>query len=157
MSLIVDVSDDGLRSPLSRARVKAIATVVLRAERVSNAFVSIALVSPRHIARLNKQHLGHAGPTDVISFSLSSPNGTARRAVVGDIYIAPAVARANATRFGGRIREELARLVVHGTLHVLGYDHPVGADRTTSTMWKRQERLLASASVRRAAAGNRTR
>ena len=75
--------------------------------------------------------------------------------VVGDIYIAPEVARANAIRFGRRVREELARLVIHGTLHVLGHDHPDGTDRTISPMWRRQERLLSSASVRRALFGAR--
>lgn len=152
MSLIVDVSADGIRSPLARARVRDIATAVLRAERVREAFVSIAFVSRRHIARLNQQHLEHAGPTDVIAFSLG-PAGSDRRAIVGDIYIAPDVARANAVRFRGGIREEVARLVVHGTLHVLGYDHPTGEERTSSRMWQRQERLMSSASVRRAVSG----
>jgi len=40
------------------------------------------------------------------------------------------------------VREELARLVVHGTLHVLGHDHPVDAGRGSSPMWRRQELLL---------------
>jgi probable rRNA maturation factor len=40
-------------------------------------------------------------------------------------------------------QEELLRLVVHGTLHTLGYDHPEGATRTTSPMWRKQERILA--------------
>ena len=70
--------------------------------------------------------------------------------MVGDIYIAPQVARANAMRFGRGVREELARLVIHGTLHVLGHDHPDGTDRTSSPMWRRQERLLSSATIRRA-------
>jgi probable rRNA maturation factor len=63
---------------------------------------------------------------------------------VGDVYIAPDVARANASELGVPVAEELARLVVHGTLHALGYSHPEGSseDRTGSTMWKRQERLL---------------
>jgi probable rRNA maturation factor len=43
------------------------------------------------------------------------------------------------------VREEIARLVVHGTLHVLGYDHPEDESRTASPMWRRQERLLAAA------------
>jgi probable rRNA maturation factor len=156
MSIIVDVSADGARTPLASARVKRVATAVLRAEGVRDALVSIAFVSAREIARLNKRHLAHAGPTDVISFALGA--GTERAAadpVVGDIYIAPDVARANATRFGRGVREELARLVIHGTLHVLGHDHPGGSDRTSSPMWRRQERLLASATVRRALSGAR--
>jgi rRNA maturation RNase YbeY len=101
--------------------------------------LSITFVSNAAIARLNAKHLGHRGATDVISFGFAGAGKGAP--VIGDIYIAPAVARANALEHGAPIREELARLVVHGTLHVLGYDHPEGA-RTSSPMWKRQERLL---------------
>lgn len=144
MSLIVDVANNGDRVPLARARIKAIAMSVLKAERVRDAMVSIAFVSRREIARLNRRHLGHAGATDVISFSLGQTGGRGRPVVVGDIYIASDVARDNVRRFGGSIREEIARLVVHGTLHVLGHDHPEGEDRTTSPMWRRQERLLAA-------------
>lgn len=144
MTLIVDVSAEGVRTPLSRERVRDIALAALRAERVRDAFISIALVSPQQIARLNRAHLGHAGPTDVISFALGAASpAAARQPVVGDIYIAPAVARANAARFGGGVRDEIARLVVHGTLHVLGYEHPDGAGRTESPMWRRQEQILA--------------
>ena len=157
MTLIVDVAADGIRTPLALSRVKEIATAVLRAERVRNALVSIALVSRDQISKLNRRHLGHAGSTDVISFALGGPDRSARRAIVGDIYIAPDVARANAARFGGNVRDELARLVVHGTLHVLGYDHPDGEARTASPMWRRQERLLVSARVRRATSGTRAR
>lgn len=141
MSVAVHVTVDGGRIPLARARVAAIAAGVLRAERVRDAMLSVAFVSPRAIASLNARHLGHRGPTDVISFGFAP---TGRRApVVGDIYIAPDVARANASRHGASVREELARLVVHGTLHVLGHDHPEGEGRTASPMWRRQERLLA--------------
>ncbi len=75
--------------------------------------------------------------------------------VVGDIYIAPGVARRNAARHGAGVREEIARLVVHGTLHVLGYDHPEGEERTASRMWRRQERLLARLHRRRSTGGTR--
>jgi len=155
MSIIVDVSADGTRIPLASARVRRVATAVLRAEGVRDALVSIAFVSAREIARLNKRHLGHAGATDVISFALGAgKERSAAHPVVGDIYIAPDVARANAVRFGRGVREELARLVVHGTLHVLGHNHPDGTERTTSRMWRRQERLLSSATIRRALFGS---
>ena len=144
MSLIVDVSAENVRAPLSRTRIRDIAIAVLKAERVRDAMVSITLVTRQHIARLNRRHLGHTGPTDVISFSLGAlPGAGAARAIVGDVYIAPDVARANAQALGTGLRAEIARLVVHGTLHVLGHDHPDGDDRTTSPMWRRQEQLLA--------------
>jgi probable rRNA maturation factor len=154
VSLIVDVATERVRAPISRARIREIAAAVLKAEHVRDALLSITLVSRQHIARLNRQHLGHTGATDVISFSLApSRDGAARQAVVGDIYIAPDVARENARRMGTGVRDEVARLVVHGTLHVLGHDHPDGDDRTTSPMWRRQERLLASVGRRTAAKG----
>lgn len=144
MSLIVDVSMDGVRAPVARDRLRDLAIGVLKAERVRDALLSITLVSASHIARLNRAHLGHAGSTDVISFALTNPpSAPARQPIVGDIYIAPAVARANAARMRTSVRQEIARLVVHGTLHVLGHDHPDGADRTSSPMWRRQEQLLA--------------
>jgi len=88
--------------------------------------------------RLNREWKRHDRPTDVLSFPLPGPDGR----LTGDIYICPAVARLQAAEFGVPPREELLRLVVHGTLHVLGYDHSEGPDRTRSPMWRRQERYL---------------
>jgi probable rRNA maturation factor len=142
MSISVDVAIRGGRIPLSRERVARIASGVLRAERVRDADLSITFVSNRAIAALNRKHLGRSGATDVISFELGgSAPGTP---LVGDVYIAPDVARANARNEGVSVTEELARLVVHGTLHALGYSHPEGSreERAGSAMWKRQERLL---------------
>ena len=146
MTAVVDVTVDDTRSPLGVEHIRAIALGVLRAEKVRDALVSIALVSPARIAQINKRHLSHRGATDVISFSLGPATAKARSAVVGDIYIAPDIARENARRFGNGVREEVARLVVHGTLHVLGHDHPDGDARTASPMWRRQEQLLAKLS-----------
>lgn len=140
MSLHVDVSTDGVRLPLSRARIVELARRVLRAEGVHHAMLSVAFVAARRMARLNREFLGHRGPTDVISFGFGAAHDGAP--VVGDVYVCPDVARENARAHGCGVREELARLVVHGTLHVLGYDHPEGEERTSSEMWRRQERLL---------------
>jgi probable rRNA maturation factor len=147
--LSVAVGAEAVRVPVALQRVRRLAQSVLRAEGVRDALISIAFVTPRTIARLNRRHLGHAGPTDVIAFGFAPPG--ARRAgrrgtgqsggLIGDVYIAPSVARRNAARWGVGIREEVSRLVVHGVLHVIGYDHP-DADRTASPMWERQESLL---------------
>jgi probable rRNA maturation factor len=143
MTLVVDVATQGVRAPLSRERVRDIARLVLRDSRVRDALLSIAFLPARAIASLNRTHLDHTGPTDVIAFSLRGPLGDATRAaVVGDVYIAPDVARRNARLHRVGVREELARLIVHGTLHVLGHQHPDDARRTSSTMWQRQELLL---------------
>lgn len=141
MTRVVHVARRGVRSPLSAQRIAALAVQVLRAERVRSAELSITLVTTPAIAFLNARHLGHRGATDVIAFPFAAPAEDAP--VVGDIYIAPGVARANARRHAVSAREELARLVVHGTLHVLGHEHPDDRDaRLTAPMWRRQEQLL---------------
>ena len=131
---------------MAAARLAGAARAVLRAERVRNALLSVALVDRRTIGRLNRTHLGHRGATDVISFSFD--RASTRDAVIGDIYIAPEVARDNAAARGVPIREELLRLVVHGTLHVLGHDHPNGRMRERSPMWRRQEAIVRRLSAR---------
>ena len=103
--------------------------------------LSITFVGRAAISRLNQRYLGHEGPTDVISFGLDRIGR--RGAVLGDIYICVEIARENAKRQGVPAGEELLRLVVHGTLHVLGRDHPAGPMRTASPMWRRQEKILA--------------
>jgi probable rRNA maturation factor len=126
---------------VSRARVTEAAIAALRAEPVKDAMLSITFVGRAAISELNRRYMRHHGPTDVISFGLqrSGKGGP----VIGDIYICPEVARDNAKRQGVPIAEEVLRLVVHGTLHVVGHDHPTGPSRTTSPMWRRQERILA--------------
>jgi probable rRNA maturation factor len=136
----IHVAIDGVRTPLSRDRAQRVIEAVLRAERVRSALVSVAFVGNSAIARMNAKHLGHRGPTDVISFGFDRP--TKSDPVVGDIYIAPAVATANARSRRVAVREELVRLLVHGTLHVLGYEHPEDGKREASPMWRRQEQLV---------------
>ncbi len=146
-ALRVGVTCDGTRSPVAVLRLADAVRHVLRAERTTAAMISVTLVSASAIARLNRRHLAHRGATDVISFGFSPAPGAG---VVGDIYICPDVARANAAAAGCGVREELLRLAVHGTLHVLGWDHPEDAARERSPMWRRQERLLAGVLRRQA-------
>ena len=141
MTVAVGVSLDGARIPLSRDRVARIARRVLAGEGARDAMLSITFVGRPAIRALNRRHLRRSGATDVIAFGFRRAGR--RGPVVGDVYIAPDVARASARANGVTVREELVRLVVHGVLHVLGYDHPENEKRTTSPMWRRQERLVA--------------
>jgi probable rRNA maturation factor len=90
------------------------------------------------MTRLNAAHKGHDRPTDVIAFALPLPDGS----LTGDIYVCRWQAAREARARGIPVREELIRLVVHATLHVLGWDHPETAARTRSPMWERQERYV---------------
>ena len=103
--------------------------------------LSITFVGRASMSRLNYRYLRHHGATDVIAFGLERVGK--RGGVIGDVYICADVARENAHRQRISPGEELLRLVVHGTLHVLGYDHPDGVARTRSRMWRRQEKILA--------------
>jgi probable rRNA maturation factor len=141
-SVVTHVSSTVRRPGISAARVRDLVEATLGAEHIRNAMISVTFVGTAGIARMNAEYLKHEGATDVISFGMGrdAPGMPA----VGDIYICPDVAKQNAKRNGIALSRELARLVVHGTLHVAGHEHPDDESRTQSDMWKRQERILAS-------------
>ena len=119
--------------------VRAAAAAALRAAGVPDAFLSVTLVDDDAIAELNAAHLGHQGPTDVISFRLDGPDGR----VEGDVYVGLEVAARAAEEEGVAWEEELARLTVHGVLHVFGHEHAAGPERTSGAMWELQESVVA--------------
>jgi probable rRNA maturation factor len=137
--LDVEVSvGEGVAPPVDPDRVEAAVRHVLRAEGVAAAEISVALVGDDEIAALNQQYLDHEGPTDVISFHLHDRG----EPPLGDVYVGVDQAARQAAGFGASVAEEVLRLAVHGTLHVLGYEHPEGDDRAGSPMFVRQEALL---------------
>lgn len=143
MSTAVGVSTDGVRIPISHERVAHITRFVLRAEGIRDAMLSVTFVTNPSIRALNRKHLRRDRLTDVIAFGFRHTGNGGGAPTVGDVYIAPDVARESAHANGVSVREEIVRLIVHGTLHVLGYDHPESDARTRSAMWRKQERLVA--------------
>lgn len=131
------VSVHGAVRPLPDTLVRRVVGGVLAGER-RGAEVSVTFLGRDAMRRLNAEYKGVDRPTDVIAFPLAGPDGR----LVGDVYVCPWVARREAAARGVPVREELVRLVVHGTLHVLGWDHPDDDDRTRSPMWRRQERYV---------------
>ena len=128
----------GRTSPLARPEVVRAVAAVLDGERRA-ASVSVSFLGRERMRELNARWKGRDEPTDVLAFALTDPRG----ALTGDVYVCPWVSAREARARGRSPREELRRLVVHGVLHVLGYDHPEGTGRTTSPMWRRQERYVA--------------
>jgi probable rRNA maturation factor len=100
--------------------------------------ISLALLGDDDIRDLNRRFLGQDRPTDVIAFTLGE--GGER---VGDVYLGVDQARRQAAEHGVPVDQELVRLAVHGTLHVLGHDHPDGEDRYGSPMFVLQEQIVA--------------
>ena len=125
------------RAPVSHDRVVGAVRAVLRGER-RRAMISVAFVGRDRMRQLHRLFKGRPGPTDVLAFALPGPEG----ALAGDVYVCPWVAARQAKALRLPVREEILRLVIHGTLHVLGWDHPEDEDRTRSPMWRRQERYV---------------
>lgn len=151
--LEVFVSDEQADHPVEVERWATLARSVLDAEGIrGDAEMSILFVDEATIAELNSRFMGVSGPTDVLSFPLDqetfeagrnpdgarSPTGPGRNLVgvgsgpllLGDIVICPAVAARNAPDHAGNFDDEMALLVVHGILHVLGMDHETAAEAT---------------------------
>jgi len=131
------VAVNGRRPPLPASLVRRAVRSVLRGER-RNALISITFLGRDAMRRLNAEHRGLDRATDVLSFAMAEPGGR----TVGDVYVCPWVAKREARARRIPVREELIRLVVHGTLHALGRDHPEHEGRTSSPMWRRQERYV---------------
>lgn len=108
--------------PADEARLSALARHALRVENISDsAELSILLVGADHIKRLNARFAGNDYATDVLAFPMMDDDESSP--MLGDVVISPEVARKNAERLGHSLDEEVEVLLVHGTLHLLGYDH----------------------------------
>lgn len=118
-------------------RLEAAVAHALEAEEGDVLELSLTLLDDAEIRALNRDYLGHDRPTDVIAFALGGPED-----LVGDVYLGVDQARRQAAEHGVALEEELARLAIHGTLHVLGHDHPEGEERWDSPMFARQEQIL---------------
>jgi probable rRNA maturation factor len=99
--------------------LKSAAQTVLTGEGVAAADVTFAFVDDPHIHRLNKQFLDHDEPTDVLTFPYSAPGA---KKLEGEVVIGYGVAVANAAERGHAVELELTLYVIHGCLHLCGYD-----------------------------------
>ena len=114
--------------PIDRRRMREIVRTVLEGEDAREAEISLAFVDNATIHQLNMRYLDHDEPTDVLSFPLSEPGA---KRLAGELVIGAEVAKAQADLRGHPVEAELALYVVHGLLHLCGYDDKI-ADRAQS-------------------------
>jgi probable rRNA maturation factor len=125
--------------PVDLKGLEALARRTMDAERVGDAELSVSLVTAEEIADLHQRYLGEPGPTDVLAFPQDDDAPPGRRRLLGDVVICPKVAASQNVDF----EAEMRILLVHGILHLLGYDHQEDDDRRV--MWERQERYAGTA------------
>jgi probable rRNA maturation factor len=119
---------------IGRSLLIAAATQVYRGEKLRAAEISYVIVNDRVLRKMNRTFLGHDYETDVITFPLDSA------AMEAEIYISIDTARRQAARYRVPLRDELARLAIHGFLHLCGYDDTTEA--LHARMFAAQERHL---------------
>jgi probable rRNA maturation factor len=163
MPVQVFAADEQTEQPVDCMRWIELARAVLVSEGVrGEAELALLFVDKNTIAELNKRFLGKPAPTDVLAFPIDDDTVTSGRwpdgggtgpgeastdrddddlpVLLGDVVICPAVAAANAPTHAGTYDDELALLVVHGVLHLLGMDH--ADDEEAEAMERRERELL---------------
>jgi probable rRNA maturation factor len=160
VAIEVFVADEQVDHPVETMRWVRLAEAVLVSEGVrGDAELSMLFVDEQAMTDLNKRFLGKDGPTDVLAFPIdeepveggrspdsggTGPGFTAEPSdlptVLGDVVICPAVALRNAPEHAGSYDDEVALLVVHGVLHLLGMDHT--EDDEAEAMERRERELL---------------
>ncbi|HLM96680.1 MAG TPA: rRNA maturation RNase YbeY [Acidimicrobiales bacterium] len=163
--MVVDVfaADEQSERDIDIGRWVKLARDVLGAQGVrEDVEVSLLFVDEPTIAELHERFLGEPGPTDVLAFPIDEEPEPGGRSpdeggtgpggglpsdesdvptLLGDVVVCPSVAARNAVAHGVSLEDEVALLVVHGLLHLLGMDH--GADEEAETMESRERELLA--------------
>jgi probable rRNA maturation factor len=119
----VKILDNQKRVRLALPPFEKFALKSLRQMKLKPKSIAIAFVTDSEIARLNKAYRKKNEPTDVLSFPAQPAKRPNKNKFLGDIAIAPAVARRYAKKNGRTLQSEICVLILHGILHLLGYDH----------------------------------
>ena len=153
-ALQVDVQvDPAFSDAVDAAPLRAAVVATLRAQAVARGEVTVVITDDATVRELNRHYRGVDAPTDVLSFAaqeeadvapalaLPPELADAAAAYLGDVLIALPYTRRQAAQYGNSLDAELRLLVVHGTLHLLGFDHATAAEE--AAMWAAQDAVLA--------------
>jgi probable rRNA maturation factor len=120
----IQIANRQKRHPLSLRKIRRRTRIILDALKSPESEISILLVDDRQIAAMNRKFLGREGPTNVLAFPMQegrfvglSPN------LLGDVVISADTAHQEARAAGLALEDRITQLLVHGILHLTGYDH----------------------------------
>ena len=142
---VINETDENIDKKL----LNEVASFALVHEKVEKALVNIIIVDNVEIRKINKEYRGIDRETDVISFALEDDDTFIELPirVLGDIYISIDKVKSQASEYGHSEIREICFLVVHGILHLLGYDHMNIADELV--MFSKQDKILDELGIRR--------
>jgi probable rRNA maturation factor len=145
---LVEIQDEygGVNFPTQRVR-DAIHNLLKEHQVQPGTGLTIVLTGDERVQRLNAQYRGVDSPTDVLSFPAESPPAEfeGEPPYLGDLIIAFPYTARHAEEAGHSLDDEFVLLAIHGTLHLLGYDHDNAESQ--EAMWAKQEKALAAAGV----------
>ncbi len=148
---IIEIENQQKKIPLDPSRIITIIRKILKHEHIRQVNLSVAFVTDRKIRALNKRFLKRDHPTDVLAFDLTRTQGPSfakasagRRKIDGEIIISTITAYHNAKRFQTSPYREVILYVVHGILHLLGYDDHAPGDRKKMRLKEKQIMELVS-------------
>lgn len=140
--MVVQISNQQDNHRISQKKIRRTAKVILNALGCPDAELSILVVDDRQIAQLNRRYLNREGSTNVISFSMRQgefsdivPN------LLGDVVISADTAYREAQNAGISLQDRIDQLLIHGSLHLLGYDHE-NTEADARIMEKKTDELL---------------
>jgi probable rRNA maturation factor len=138
--LTVQIANRQKTLPIDRRRMRRTIQTILRDAKISQADISIAIVDDSTIADLHLQYLNDPEPTDVLSFVLDSTEDS----LEGEVIASADTAKNCAARYKSTPEDELLRYVIHGTLHLVGYDDLTPRDRAVMRKQERKYLLLSA-------------
>ncbi len=141
----IDVQNEDSYPVAEERLIAAVREVMQRHDVEDGTTVTVVITSNEAVAALNRDFRGVDSPTDVLSFPADIPPMPGEPPDLGDLIIAYPYASEQATRLKHALMDSLALLVVHGTLHLLGYDHDTLENK--AEMWEAQSDVLTALGI----------
>lgn len=145
MMFEIDVQNEESHPVNEERLIAAVREVMQRHDVEDGTAVTIVITSNEEVAALNRDFRGVDSPTDILSFPADIPPMPGEPPYLGDLIIAYPYASAQAARLNHALMDSLSLLVVHGTLHLLGYDHDTLENKTE--MWEAQSDALTALGI----------